>query len=261
MDPSKRVAALSAWIAHARVRDLLMTPPTLRAIIFDFNGVIADDETSHFRAFQQALREDGLFLTAEEYYGRHMGMDERGCVTAIFRSAGRPDPIREQRIHERKATLFRAYTDLHPPTLFPGITDLIARAKRRYHLAIASGGRREQILRALRGTDIGHAFDVMVTADDMTIGKPDPAIYRYTLERLNATRSIDEPIFYPRECLVFEDSLAGIRSGFAAGMSVVGVATTYPAHYLKEAHLVLPTLESMTLECLENVIQQCQREA
>lgn len=239
-----------------------MKCPTLRAIIFDFNGVLADDETSHFRSFQQALREDGLLLTAEEYYGRYMGMDERGCLAAILTEiACGPDPIREQRIHARKSALFRAYTDLHPPPLFPGVTELITRAKPRYHLAVASGGRREQILRALRGTVIEDAFNIIVSAEDMTIGKPDPAIYRYTLDRLNARRSSDEPIIHAQECLVVEDSLAGIKAGLAAGMSVVGVATTYPAHHLTEAHLVMPTFENVTVECLENVLKQSQREA
>ena len=173
-----------------------MSHPALRAIIFDFNGVIADDETAHFITFQEALREDGLHLTKEEYYGRYLGMDERNCLAALLADrADGPNPDREQRIHERKASLFYAYTQSQTPLLFPGVIRLITRAMQRYRLAIASGGRREQILRALRGTSVEHAFGVLVSAEDIAVGKPDPAIYRYTLERLNARRRRPSPLF------------------------------------------------------------------
>lgn len=224
----------------------------LRAIIFDFNGVIADDETSHFMTFQQALQEDGILLSAEEYYGRYQGMDERNCLATIVADiAGSPDPVREQRIHDRKATLFQDYTDLHPPPLFPGVMELIAAARSRYRLAIASGGRRKQILRALHGTPIESAFDVIVAAEDIVTGKPDPTIYRYTLEQLNATRFSGEPLCEPQECVVIEDSVAGIHAGLAAGMKVVGVATTYSPGILTEAHAVFPSLQRVTPERLE----------
>lgn len=228
-----------------------MSHPALRAIIFDFNGVIADDETAHFITFQEALREDGLHLTKEEYYGRYLGMDERNCLAALLADrADGPNPDREQRIHERKASLFYAYTQSQTPLLFPGVIRLITRAMQRYRLAIASGGRREQILRALRGTSVEHAFGVLVSAEDIAVGKPDPAIYRYTLERLNARRQAEPPV-RPQECVVVEDSIAGIAAGLAADMKVVGVATTYPAEHLTQAHLVLPSLEEVPLDRLE----------
>jgi beta-phosphoglucomutase-like phosphatase (HAD superfamily) len=130
-----------------------MIHPSLRAMVFDFNGVIADDEMPHFQAFQQALSDDGLQLTKEDYYGRYLGMDERNCLNAILTEVtGHPDPVCEQRIHERKADLFRAYMARHNPPLFPGVVELVRHAGQRYRLAIATGGRREQILFALSGT-------------------------------------------------------------------------------------------------------------
>src|SRR5712691_8660256 len=99
-----------------------MSHRRLRAIIFDFNGVIADDEMTHFLAFQQALAEDGLTLTKDKYYGTYLGMDERTCTAALVQSAtGQRDLAREQRIAERKAALFRSLTVTHKPLLFPGI--------------------------------------------------------------------------------------------------------------------------------------------
>src|SRR5438105_8936447 len=120
-----------------------MTIPALRAIIFDFNGVIADDEPTHFLAFQQALAEDGLALTKEEYYGAYLGMDERACAGALLEATtGRRDPVRVRRIAERKAALFAALTETQRPLLFPIAVEFVTRASARYRLAIASGGRR-----------------------------------------------------------------------------------------------------------------------
>lgn len=229
-----------------------MIHPTLRAIVFDFNGVIADDEGPHLQAFQQALSDDGLHLTKEEYYGRYLGMDERNCVNAILTmSTGHPDPARAQRIHERKAALFQEYMAQHQPPLFPGVIDFVTRAGRRYRLAIATGGRREQILFALSGTPIEKAFDVLVSAEDVALGKPYPDVYVHTLDRLNDTRRAQESPLVTDECLVIEDSLAGITSALAAGMKVLAVATTYPKDKLTDAHWVVPTLEGVSLEQVE----------
>src|SRR5881397_1224828 len=109
----------------------------LRAIIFDFNGVIADDETTHFLTFQQALQEDGLALTKEDYYGAYLGMDEPNCADALLKSeTGVSDRTRLQNILDRKAALFRDYTSAHRPPLFPGVVEFVKRAGQRYRLAI-----------------------------------------------------------------------------------------------------------------------------
>ncbi len=226
----------------------------LRAILFDFNGVIADDETPHLLMFQQALREEGLSLTKEEYYGAYLGMDERNCLAALIEKArGRRDRACEQRVHDRKVALFDDYTAAHPPELFPGVVDFVKEAKSRYRLAIASGGTREQIVRALMGTPIEKDFAVIIAAEDTTVGKPDPAIYRLTLQRLNDAAPVPQPPLQAADCLVIEDSLAGIQSAKAAGMTVLGVATTYPAAALTEADAVCPALGAVSLAQIERL--------
>lgn len=229
----------------------------IRAIIFDFNGVIADDETPHILCFQQALAESGLVLTKEDYYGAYLGMDERTCTRMLLEQR---DGICKEadvfRISERKAELFRAQTALHKPLLFPGVVEFVKAASKRHRLAIASGGRRAQIDDALAGTAIQCDFEVIVAAEDCPIGKPDPAIYHLTQERLNRVGGSRHNIG-PAECLVVEDSLAGIRSAKAAGMWVFGLATTYPVDKLHEADFVFPTLEHLTpqaaIDCLVQI--------
>ncbi len=219
-----------------------------RAILFDFNGVLADDETSHVVCFQQALAESGLTLTAEEYYGTYLGMDERICTSLLLTARdGRSDDAQVNRIMERKIDLFRHYAAEHKPRLFPGVVEFVKQARSRFHLAVASGGRREQIDSVLAGTAIEQDFDIIVSADDCAVGKPDPAVYRSTLQRLNDRRAL-RPRLTAEDCLVIEDSKAGIQAARAAGMAVIALATTYPPEQLGEADLVVPDLQQLRPE-------------
>lgn len=212
----------------------------IRAILFDFNGVIADDETAHVECFCRTLGEFGLALSKEEYYGTYLGMDERTCTTLLLRARdGKSDAGLVQRIQDRKAELFRLHFATQKPELFPGVSEFVQAARPSWRLAIASGGRREQIDRALRGTEIELAIELIVSAEDCPVGKPDPAIYLLTLKKLN---EFVRPLLRADECVVIEDSKAGIRAARAAGMPVLALATTYPAGELGEADRVMPSL-------------------
>src|SRR3990167_8558936 len=147
----------------------------IRAILFDFNGVIADDETAHVECFCRALQKFGLALSKEEYYGTYLGMDERTCTALLLAARdGKSDAELVQRIQDRKAELFRLHPAVQKPELFPGVIEFVQAAQPLCRMAIASGGRREQIDRALRGTAIERAIELIVSADDCPVGKPDP---------------------------------------------------------------------------------------
>ena len=211
----------------------------LRAIIFDFNGVIADDEALHVCTFREALREDGIDLSKDDYYGTYLGMDERRCAIALLTSTtGTYDHPRLTRILDRKARLFKEHPAYEKPRLFPGVVEFVQLAGRRYTLAVASGGLRHQIQFALRTTPIEHDFSVIVCAEDMGAGKPDPAMYRTALERLNALQP-GPPVILPSHCLVIEDSKAGIASGRRRGMKVADLVI------LRLEPQVLPALEGL----------------
>lgn len=220
----------------------------IRAILFDFNGVIADDETAHVECFCLALQEFGLTLSKTEYYGTYLGMDERSCTALLLTARdGKSEAGLVQQIQDRKAELFRFHPAAQKPELFPGVIEFVQTARPLCRMAIASGGRREQIDRALRGTGIERAIELIVSADDCPVGKPDPAIYLLTLKRLNDDV---RPLLRADECLVIEDSKAGIRAARAAGMPVLGLATTYPADELREADCVMPSLAGVDPEAL-----------
>ena len=220
----------------------------LRAILFDFNGVIADDETAHVECFCRALHEFGLALSKAEYYGTYLGMDERTCTGLLLTARdGTSDATLVWRIQERKAELFRSHPGSQRPELFPGVIEFVQAARPLCRMAIASGGRREQIDRALRGTAIEQAVELIVSADDCPVGKPDPAFYLLTLKRLN---EVGLPPLKADECLVIEDSKAGIRAARAAGMRVLALATTYPVEELGEADRVISSLAGVDPEAL-----------
>jgi len=137
----------------------------------------------------------------------------------------------------------------------PRVTSFVTQAAKRCRLAIATGGRREQVLFALEGTSIENQFELLVSAEEVEIGKPHPAIYQLTLARLNA-RAPGSQILEPKDCLVIEDSIAGIQSAAKAGMKVLAVATTYPAHRLHEADRVVRDLEGLRFETLAELFQE-----
>src|SRR5439155_679509 len=174
-------ASVSSRSEHSHTR-AVMTIPALRAIIFDFNGVIVDDETTHFLAFQQALAEDGLALTKEAYYGTYLGMDERTCASALLEATtDQHDPARVKRIAERKAALFASLTETRRPPLFPGVVDFVTRASTGYRLASASGVRCQHSELALHDTPSEGVFAVLLSAEAGSVGRRVLAMFEIVL--------------------------------------------------------------------------------
>ncbi len=117
------------------------------------------------------------------------------------------------------------------------------------------GGRRRQIEVTLQGTPIEKDFPVIISADDVAIGKPDPAIYEMAFKLVNSVQPRPS-LVKSEQRLAIEDSKTGIRSALAASMKVAALATTYPTEQLKDGNLVLTTLEGVSLERLGAFSQQ-----
>ncbi|HEX4945101.1 MAG TPA: HAD family phosphatase [Blastocatellia bacterium] len=222
----------------------------LKAIIFDFNGVIVDDEPLHLELFRKVLREEGIFLSDEDYHEKYLGYDDRGCFTAVLCDNARtPDAASDMFIHElieRKAEYYRQAIQ-ERMLLFPGVVELVRRCAAAYPLAIASGALRSEIEFVLERGAIREYFPVIVAAEDVSECKPDPEGYLKALEQLNATRS---DVIAAHECLVIEDSIAGIEAAKAAGMKCLAVTNSYKAEELHAADKVVASLEAITLETL-----------
>jgi HAD superfamily hydrolase (TIGR01509 family) len=218
----------------------------LQAVIFDFDGVIADTEPLHYAALRHVLlAEFGIVLTPTEYYAGYLGYDDRGCFRAALTAHQRPmtsDLIDELVRKKGRAYLAALGTDLK---LFPGVGDLIQETARDYRLAIASGALRHEIELILEQGGLRKAFSHITSAEDVVRGKPSPEPFIRAMEGLNAMVSF-RPL-RPADCLVIEDSLPGIRGARSAGMKVLAVANTHSIQDLHEADAVVSSLEHVTI--------------
>ncbi len=223
----------------------------LRAIIFDFDGVVADNEPIHLAAFQDVLREQNITMTTEEYYDRYVGYDDKGCFEAVLKAHGRPRS--SALIAGMIAKKSRIFMDRLKARLriFPGVQTLVQEASARYHLAIASGALRHEIEFVLEQAGLRKAFTHITSAEDVAQGKPDPECFLHALNglsRLPRRNGRAEPAVKAEECLVIEDTLAGIQAARAAGMKVLAVANTHPAQELHQADAVVTSLEEVNLD-------------
>jgi HAD superfamily hydrolase (TIGR01509 family) len=221
----------------------------LRAVIFDFNGILIDDEPVHLELFQRVLREEEISLAREEYCARYLGLDDRGCFSAAYRDHGRP--LSERQLGElirRKAAYYRETIE-DRLAIFPGVATLIPALSAKYPLAIASGALRHEIEMILGKIGLRNSFQAIASAEDVSEGKPNPEIFLKALSLLNAGRAA--PLIQPAECLAVEDSRDGILSARAAGMKCLAVANSYPASQLTGVEAVVAGLNEVTLSSLE----------
>lgn len=214
------------------------------ALIFDFDGVIANTEPLHFSGLQKTLTEVGIELTESDYYANYLGYDDRGCFIAALKANRRPiDSSTLARLMERKARAYLESVKEHH-VLFPGVSEFVREAASSRPLAIASGALRHEIEYILEQAGLRKEFSHITSAEDVTKGKPDPQPF---LLALNALRPYN-PGLTPGSCLVFEDSLPGIRSAKAAGMKVVAVSNTHTVQDLHEADMTIDSLKDTRLK-------------
>jgi HAD superfamily hydrolase (TIGR01509 family) len=222
----------------------------LQAIVFDFDGVIANSEPLHLVAFQQALAEEGVALTPADYYAHYLGYDDVGLFEALARDRGltmsgsKIDELVAGK-GERMQALLRSGS-----VLFPGATEFIREAAAAVPIAIASGAMRHEIDEVIDAAGMSDLFATIVAAGDTPQSKPSPAPYRLALARLRESsgRNID-----PRRSVAIEDSKWGLESAQGAGLRLVGVTHSYPAHELTGAELVVDSLKALTLPALDRL--------
>lgn len=229
----------------------------LRAILFDFNGVLVDDESIHFALLQEILAEEQIELTEEEYYGSYLGYDDRACFTAALQAAGRPAPSDVvSRLVARKGAYYQLKMRQQGIPLFPGAVGLIDSAiAEGLMLGIVSGALRGEVEGILRQVGVRQHFKVIVTAEDVAQSKPHPEGYRRGLQLLNSEPPLPSRLLHPHEVLAIEDSPAGLEAAIGAGLSCLGVAHTYPVDRL---HLADSTVDSVLWLTLPRIRQLFQ---
>lgn len=223
----------------------------LRAVIFDFDGVITDSEILHFRAFNAVLAPHGFELTKHEYYADYLGMADKDCFKALI-GEGRLR-VRENQVPaliQQKTQVFERLARTEG-RIIEGVReflDLLTRAQ--VPIAICSGALRPEIELILEEAGLRNGFDVIVSAEEVRRGKPDPEGFLLTLQRLN---DISPDPIAPESCIVVEDSHWGLKAARAAGMRTVAVTNTYGAAQFQQADRIVARLDQLTVGDLQKI--------
>jgi HAD superfamily hydrolase (TIGR01509 family) len=201
-----------------------------RGILFDFNGVLVNDEPQHCDALIATLAEYAIPLSRDQYYRDYLGFDDRECFRFSFAREGRTtDAAAVSAAIERKATHYERAIRASL-TLVPGAAEFVrAAAGAGYRLAIVSGALRREIDLVLGEAALRHHFEVVIAAEDVEACKPDPAGYD------RARRALELPA---GQCVVVEDSLPGLAAARAAGLRCAMVTTSHAADLLAAADVV-----------------------
>jgi beta-phosphoglucomutase len=229
----------------------------IKAIFFDFNGVIIDDERLQMTAYQQVLQERGIELSEAQYFAA-LGMDDRTFVRTALERAGKLTVETTAAVLQAKSVVHRKMLEDELP-LFPGVVTFLKAAARHFSLGLVSMADQNEIGYVFDRARIRKLFSIVVSAQDVGVCKPDPACYKLGLEKLNEKRrEIRLLPLLPHECLVVEDSPPGIQSGKAAGMRTLAVTNTVTEAALRAvgADVVTASLADWNVDAVRHVFSE-----
>lgn len=205
-----------------------------KAAIFDWDGTLADTRHPIVVSFHRALKENGLDVSTE-YIERRIGIGASDTFREILRSQGHEvDEQLVKRLVARKSEIQVELAD--EVQLFGGAKELLVELQGKVRVALASMNNRIVVGHLLMAKGVEDCFEVIMTGDRVAHSKPDPEIFLKTAEALGVK---------PEHCVVFEDSIFGVKAAKAAGMSCIAVTTgVYSGDELEneKADLVVKTL-------------------
>lgn len=207
---------------------------TLKAVLFDFNGVIINDEPIHEQIVDQLMLDENLQLKRGEFREVCLGKSDRTCLVELLKRRGRfLTEAYLDRLLLRKSQAYQAKIDsLETLPIYPGLADFMARIRvAGLKMAVVSGAMRSDIELVLNLAGLAENFELIVTGDDTMTSNPAPDGYLLAVELMN--RQYPGWNLEPGECLAVEDSFAGIEAAKQAGIQVLGVSHTYPFHMIQ----------------------------
>ena len=219
-------------------------PDSIIGAIFDWDGVVIDSSSHHEKSWERLAAETGFFLPPD-HFKRGFGMKNTFIIPKLLKWAEAPDEV--HRLSLRKEALYRELVVEHGITPLPGVTKWLDELRRfGIPCAIGSSTERLNIDTILNILGIGHYFSAIVSADDVSRGKPDPEVFLTAAQRIGRD---------PAQCVVFEDALVGIEAAHRGGMKVVGVATTNPIEAIQTADLAVHRLDELSVDKLIALVQ------
>jgi len=217
--------------------------PEIAAVIWDMDGVLADTAPHHLLAWRETFARRDIDFTEEDFM-RGFGIRNDAIIKNTLGEQITPDEI--EAIAREKETTFRRIIgqDIKP---LPGALDLLkALDERGIRMAIASSTTIENIHLIIGSLGIAKYFKAVVTGHDVTKGKPSPQVFLLAAQRLGVN---------PKNCIVVEDAVAGVAAAKSAGMYCVAVTNSHPREKLKQADLIVDSLEKVTVKDLEGLVQ------
>ena len=211
----------------------------LRAVIFDWDGVVVDSSAHHERSWEILAAQRGLTLPPD-HFKRGFGKKNNVIIPDLGWAT---DPAEVDALAHEKEEIYRALVREKGIAPLPGVRELLTSLQTAgIPRAIGSSTERANLDCLLDMMDLRAFFDVIVSGEEVVHGKPDPSIFLLAAERLGVA---------PADCIVIEDALVGIEAARRAGMPVLAVATTEPRSALSGATAAVPDLRAVTIEMLK----------
>ncbi len=205
--------------------------------LFDWDGVIIDSSRHHERSWELLAEEEHLPLP-ENHFVLGFGRKNQIIIPEIYKWSKNPAEI--ERLGNRKEELYRELMAAEPLEPLPGVREFLeALRDAGVPRAVGSSTPRANLDAAMERLGIRPLFDAIVSAEDVTLGKPNPEVFLKAAARIGCK---------PERCVVFEDAFAGIEAGKAGGMRVVGIATTHPVEELGQADRAVRTLRELSVQ-------------
>jgi HAD superfamily hydrolase (TIGR01509 family) len=230
----------------------------LKAVLFDFNGVIINDEPIHQELINEILLGENLLPLGSEFAELCLGRSDRVCLRNVLTRRGRQ--VTEEyltKLINKKASLYRERLEkLEKIPIYEEIYSFLKRVKARdLQIGLVTGAIRSEVESILQRVNLGDYFSVIVTGDEISTSKPQPDGYLLAVERFNRWNFNLQ--LQPWECLVIEDTFVGCEAAKRAGMQVVGIAHTYPFHFMQRvSNWAIDNFSQLDLDRVEETFSQ-----
>ena len=215
----------------------------IRAVIFDFDGVLVDSERLHYEALVHVLRAKGMDLSWEDFKKGCLGVPDRNAVRWALERNGVDDEEQVLEVLRLKTEVYDGWL-AERVLISDEVVEVVKVLAQKFLLVIATGSFQYQVEAVLSRAGVRHLFSVIVGYGDYEKGKPDPTPFLLAMEKLNQSLSLP---LKPSECIVLEDSPAGIRAAINAGMRCVAVRSYFDDEALKGADIVVDNLRELLL--------------
>jgi beta-phosphoglucomutase len=235
---------------------------TLKAVFFDFNGTIINDEAIHRELLQGVLVSENLRPDIEEFREICLGRRDRDCLREVLARRGRvADEATLDRLVAQKSAAYLHWLDTQTKLpIYPGVADLMYRLTADHvPIAIVTGAPRQEVDRVLRRTKLADRVRFIISGEDVAQGKPDPEGYQRAIATMAAATG--DTALTAANCAAIEDTYPGLRAAKAAGLVAIGVANSHPFQMMqRQANWAVDFLHQLEVERLRFYFEGRERE-